>query len=255
MKTIFAIIGYTLKQHLRHRIYLTVALFGLVILGGSTVISSLAVEEQGRMLLDLGLAAIEGLALLAIVFVTVNLVLEEMESRSITLILTHPVKRSEYIVGRFLGTLFAIAIGMAAMAIVHLTILVLTGGSLRWGYAAAWVCSLGKVAVIGSLALLLSLFSTSAASSMTFTIFFWILGHFTEELKFMGEKSGNAVAKALIWLISEITPNFAYYNYRDFWLAASQPPPSWFGWMGLYTLAYIGVCLFLSNFLFSQKEF
>jgi len=255
MKAISAIIGYTLKQHLRHRMYLTVGLFGLVLLGGSLVVSSLAAEEQVRMLLDLGLAGTELLALLAIVFVMVNLILEEIDSRSITLILAHPVRRSEYILGRFLGTFLSIAMGMAAMAVLHVGVLMLAGWSPRWIYAIAWASSLGKVAVVGSLALLLSLFSTSAASSMTFTIFFWILGHFSEELRFLGEKAGNGLVKALIWMIGEITPNFSYYNIRDFWAAPLQPPPAWFGWMAAYTLAYVGVCLFLSNFLFSQKEF
>lgn len=254
MKTL-AIIRYTMKQHLRHRVYLTVGLFGLVLLCGSLVVSSLAVEERVRMLLDLGLAGIELLALLTIVFVTVNLVLDEVDSRGITLILTRPVKRSEYLLGRFLGTLASIAVGMAAMALLHLLVLVAVGGSPGWMYGVAWVCSLGKVAVVGSLALFLSLFSTSAASSMTFTIFFWILGHYSSELRYLGEKSGNLPVKALIWLMSEVTPNFSYYNYRDFWAAPAQPPAAWFAWMGVYTAAYIGVCLFLSNFLFAQKEF
>jgi len=255
VKTIFAIARYTFKQHVRHRIYLTVALFGLILLAGSLVISSLAVEEQARMLLDLGLAGIEFVALLAIVFVTVNLVLEEIDSRAITLILVHPVKRSEYLLGRFFGTLFAIVLGMIGMAALHLVLLFPTQWTPGWFYALAWVCSLGKVAIIGALALLLSLFSTSTASAMTFTIFFWILGHFTGELQFLSEKSNHSTVKVLVWAMQKITPNFSYYNYRDFWAAVSTPPASWYFWLVAYTFAYVGVCLFLSNFLFSQKEF
>ncbi len=255
MKTIRAIAGYTFKQHLRHRVYWTVGLFGLVLLGGSAVVSALAVEEQTRMMIDLGLAGIELLALLAVVFVTVSLVLEEVESRAITLILTRPVRRSEYLLGRYAGTLLSISLGMVAMAVLHVGVMALVGWWPQSFYAMALLCSLGKVMVVGSLALLLSLFSTSSASSMTFTIFFWILGHFSEELRFMGEKSDSGFVKAFIWFTAEITPDFSYYNYRDFWMAASLPPPSWFGWMVVYTFSYIGVCLFLSNFLFSQKEF
>ena len=153
MNALCAIIGYTFKQHLRHRVYLTVGLFGLVLLAGSLVAASLAAEERIRLLLDLGLAGIELLALVAIVFVTVSLVLDEIDARSITLILTRPVKRLDYILGRYLGTFFSIAFGMILMALLHVGILLAVGWPPQWTYVMAWTCSLGKVAVVGSLQL------------------------------------------------------------------------------------------------------
>ena len=222
MNSLCAIVGYTFKQHLRHRVYLTVGLFGLVLLGGSLVAATLAAEERVRLLLDLGLAGIKLLALVAIVFVTVSLILDEIDARSITLILTRPVKRLDYVLGRFLGTFLSISFGMVLMAVLHLGILIAAGWSPNRMYAIALICSVGKVAVVGSLALFLSLFTTSAASAMTFTIFFWIMGHFSDELMFLGEKAGNAPVKALVWIVSSLTPNFSYYNYRDFWAAPSS---------------------------------
>lgn len=254
MVNIFAISGYTIKQHLRHKVYLTVILFGLILIFGSLVISSLSTGRI-RMLINLGLSSIEFLALITIIFATVNLVLEEIESHTIYLMLTHPINRLEYLLGRYIGTIISIALGMIFMMILHLGVLYTVGWRWQNFYIIAWLCSLGKIVVMSAIALLFSLFSTSAVSSMSFTILVWILGHFSEELKFLGEKSGNVLIGIIAWVIYNITPNFSYYNYRDFWAAAQTPPASWFGWMAVYTLAYTGVCLVLSNFLFSQKEF
>ncbi len=255
METLLAVANYTLKQHVRNRVFLSVVLFGLVLVFGGVVISALAVEEQLRMMIDLGLSGIEFLALVTVLFVTVNLVLEEMESRSIYLILSHPIERWQYIVGRFLGTVTALTVGILVMALLHLGSLYLYGWRLEAFYPIAIVCSIFKIAVVSALALLISLITTSTASSMTLTGFLWVLGHFSSEIRFMAEKSANPLVKALSQFLEYVTPNFNYFNYRDFWNAAAIPPPAWFGWMATYSFSYLGIALFLTSWIFSNKEF
>lgn len=255
MESLLAIAHYTIKQHIRHRIYLTVILFGIILMMGSVIISSLAVEQQLRMILDVGLGGIEFLALLMVLFVTVNLVLEEMESRSVYLVLSHPVERWQYIVGRFVGTMTALLSGIVIMVVMHVMILFLFGWSLEMFYVIAILCSMLKICVVGALALLVSLITTSTASAMTLTGFLWVLGHFTSEMKFMAQKSANPLVKALVDFLQYVTPNFSYFNYRDFWQASTLPPASWFGWLAIYASCYVGGGLFLTSWIFSKKEF
>lgn len=255
MESLLAIAQYTIKEHIRHRIYLTVILFGIILLGGGVIISSLALEEQTRMMLNLGLGGIEFLALIVVLFVTVNLVLGEMESKSIYLVLSHPVERWQYIGGRFLGTLAALIGGILLMAVLHVGSLKLLGWKMEAFYPIAILCSIAKISVVGALALLISLITTSTASSMTLTGFLWVLGHFTSELKFMSDKSANPLLKAVSDFLGYVAPNFSYFNYRDFWHAATLPPTVWFAWLGIYSLSYVGVALFLASWLFSKKEF
>ncbi len=255
MESLLAIAHYTLKEHIRNRIYLSVIFFGFILIGSSMIISALAVEEQVRMMVDVGLAGIEFLALITVLFVTVNLVLEEMESRSLYLILSHPVERWQYIVGRFLGTIAALTAGMLMMALLHVGSLYLAGWRLEAFYPQAMLCAILKVIVIGALALLISLITTSTASSMTLTGFLWVLGHFTSEVQFMVERSQNPLVKAAGDFLHYVAPNFTYFNYRDFWRAATVPPPGWFAWMGVYSFCYVGISLFLTSWVFSKKEF
>ncbi|OGS27933.1 MAG: hypothetical protein A2297_08015 [Elusimicrobia bacterium RIFOXYB2_FULL_48_7] len=254
MDNITAILAYTIKQHLRHKIYLVVFLFGLVLITGALVISSLSTGRV-RMLLNLGLSSIEFLALITIIFTTVNLILEELESRTIYLMLAHPLKRWQYILGRFSGTVISVLFGMLSMVILHLALLFMAGWHWQNYYAIAMLCSFGKIIVMSAITLLISLFTTSAATAMSFSALVWILGHFSEELNYLGEKSANIIVKSVVWAIYNIAPNFSYFNYRDFWAAAQVPSAAWFGWMIIYTFSYTGICLILSNFLFSQKEF
>ncbi|MFH1283457.1 MAG: hypothetical protein ABII27_07310 [bacterium] len=255
MDTIKAVMLYTVKQHIRTKVYLIVVLFGLILVLGAMVVSSLAVEYRIRMMLNMGLGGIEFLALIAVIFATVNMVLEEMDSRSIYLILTHPIKKAHYLLGRYFGTLIAVGLAMLIMSFLHLLSLFIVGWGWENAYLISIVLSFIKIMVMSSIALLFSLFSTSAPTSMVFTIFLWLMGHFSEELKFMGEKATNIFIKIVIWVLYNITPNLSYFNYRDFWSAANAPGIMWFVWMVLYSFFYITICTTISNFLFSQKEF
>jgi len=254
METIKAVGSYTFREHVRHKVWLSGALFGLVLIAGGLVVSALAAEERGRVMLDLGLAANESIALVSVVFLTVHLILREIESRAVFLILTHPVKRWHYLLGRFLGTLGAVGAGLAAMGLVHWGLLRLLGWGGDGWYLLAWLCSLGKVVVMGSLALLLSLALTSEAAAMAFSVFFWILGHFSAEMRFVAEKSGNALLRSAILAFSRAAPDFAHFDYRNAW-HAGPPDPRWVLAGAAYALAYAAACLALSVQVFEQKEF
>ena len=254
MNTIKAVFGYTFREHVRHKVWLSAALFGLVLVAGGLVASALAQDERARMMLDLGLAANELIALVSVVFLTVHLILQEIESKAVFLILTHPVKRRDYLLGRFLGTLAAVGLAMAGMGLFHWALLKALGWGGDGSYALAWACSLGKTALMGALALLLSLALTSEAAAMAFSLFFWILGHFSAEMRFVAEKSGNALLRTSILAFSSAAPDFARLNYRDAW-HAGLPSPSWAAAAVLYTLGYCAACLALATQVFEQKEF
>lgn len=254
MQTISAVFAYTFKEHVRHKAWLSAALFGLVLLGGALIVSALGADERTRLLLDLGLAAIEAISLVSVVFLTVNLILQEIESRAIFLILTHPVRRADYLLGRFLGTLAAVAAGMAVMALMHAAMLSLYGWREPGRYLVALACMLGKTGVMGALSMLLSLALTSEAAAMAFAVFLWMLGHFSSEMRFLADRSGSAFMKTALVAFSHAAPDFARFNYRDFW-HHSPPSGEWLAWAAIYALAYTAACLALSVQLFEQKEF
>jgi len=254
MDTVKAVFDYTFREHVRHKVWLSGALFGLVMLAGGLVVSALAQDARGRMMLDLGLAANEMIALVSVVFLTVHLVLQEVESRAVFLILTHPVRRWQYLLGRFLGTLAAVGAGLAAMGLAHWALLAALGWTGGGSYLLAWGCALAKTAIMGSLALLLSLALTSEAAAMAFSVFFWIMGHFSSEMRFVAEKSGSALIKTAILVFANAAPDFAHLNYRDAW-AAGAPGAGWAGAAVVYTVAYSAACLALAVQVFEQKEF
>lgn len=254
MKKILSIAHYTFIENIRNKVFYVLILFGVVIIGASVLLAALGGQNVSRILVDLGLGSIEFLALIIVVFSAVTLVLEEMESKTIYLVLTRPVSRYTYLIGRFIGLLGAVFCGMLLMSIIHLAILFLYKWHFTIRYPLALFMSAGKIAVIGSLATFFAIFSTSAISAISFTVFLWILGHFSGELIFLSGKLTSVAFKAAFKITYYLAPNLQYFNLRDFWDIPAVSP-AWFWTAGAYALAYSAFYLALTLVMFRRKEF
>jgi hypothetical protein len=141
----------------------------------------------------------------------------------------------------------------AVMALGHMLLLRLNHIPLDLHYALSLLFSWEKVVVITGIALVFSLFSTSTTSALTFTFFFWIMGHFSTEILFLARKASQPALIVFCKVFYYLFPNFQTMNIRDI------PPdvynPSWLWAAGGYGLAYTFVCLTLTALLFRKKEF
>ena len=253
MRKIFGIAHYTFIEILRNRIWYVLILFSGILILSSLLLGSLSEEQKVRMVTDLGLASIEMIALLSTVFAGVTLVLEEMESRTLYLILTRPVARTVFILGRYMGLITIMTCAYLAMAGMHASLLALIHAPIDRSYILALLFSWEKIVVITAVALMFSIFSTSTASAVTFTFFFWIMGHFSTEILFMARKSSQPLLVALCNVFYFLLPNFQIMNIRDI------PPelfnPTWLWAAGGYGIFYSASCLCVTALLFRNKEF
>lgn len=261
---VLSIARYTFIEQIRNRLYLIILFFGGVILSASLLLAELAPGHRVRVVFDLGLLAIELFGLVTAVFGAVSLVLQEIESKTIYLLMTRPLSRSAYILGRFFGLLAAVALSMAAMAAFHVLVMVsnpywfrvFTDGWPFWStYPLLVLMSMAKMLVTAAIALFFSLFATSSVSALVFTGFFWVAGHFGAEMAFILKKTAAGPTHYLFKTLFTLLPNFQYLNFRDLYAIPGFPGWSFMGSALLYAAAYSAACLALSAVLFSRKEF
>ncbi|MBU0952016.1 MAG: ABC transporter permease subunit [Elusimicrobia bacterium] len=254
MKQILSIVKYTLRQNIRNRVYYILVVFAIAIIFVTMLLSVLGGEQPVRILLDFGLASIEFFGLLLVIFAGVSLLLEEIESKTVYLMLIRPIPKWYYVIGRYLGLLVSVYLAMLFMYAMHFGMLMLKGWVFDPLYLIAIFSSMTKIAIIGALAVFFSLFSTSQSSSLIFTIFIWILGHFAQELKFLTAKMQFTPIKVVLKVLYLAIPNLQYFNWKDF-IGSGLTISYWFGVSVVYAFAYCAVCLLLSIHLFNKKEF
>ncbi len=254
MRKIFGIARYTFIEIFRNKVIYVLILFAVVLAGTSLLLGSLVGEQRNRMIIDFGLVSVEFFSLMVAVFAAVTLVLEEMESRTLYLILTRPVARFQFVVGRFLGLVSLLSLAYAVMAAGHVLVLLLLQVPMDLFYLLSLLFSWEKIVVITAVGMAFSLFATSTMSAVSFTFFFWVMGHFSSEMRFLAGKSANRVATALFDLFYYFAPNFQVMNLRD--LPASALNDAQWVWPAVgYGLTYTTACLAVAVLLFRKKEF
>ncbi len=255
---ILSLARYTFLSSVRNRIFLVLILFGAILLSASVLLSILGQEQEIRILTDLGLASIEVLALFTAIFLMVNLVLEQIDQRTIYLVLTRAISRLEYLLGSYLGTLAAIFACVAIMTAFHAGILLMKGWKIQQDgllYFVSVFTSFEKIILISALGLFFSLFSTSAVAALVFTFFFWILGHFAIELKFLAGRIESRALKGFFKFIYTLIPHFQYLNARDLWISYREHFTQLTVEGTLYTALYSAAALCLAYLAFRKKEF
>jgi len=252
MRTVVIIALHTLREQWKNRFLQLLLIFGGVLIYAALLLGAMAAEQERRVLLNFGLGLIELSGLAAVVVGCAYAVLRDMETKTIYLILSRPVSRGAYIVGKYAGLMLAAAAAMACMAVLHLLLLKFKGADAGAGYAAIIFSSWLKAALVGALTMLVSLISTSSLSALLMSGIFWTLGHFTGELRYISSKLGGASA-LLIQPLQWVIPDLSLLNLRDSF-AAALPHASWSVLLG-YSALYCGVSLALACLLFSRKEF
>ena len=235
------------RENLRSRFFMLSLAFAGVFLYMSLLLGVLAVEQETRVLYDFGLGLIELMGLAGALYGSVTIILREMETKTIYLILSRPVGRGEYLLGRFLGLMLSVLASMMLMSAFHLALLWAKGWRGGDPYAAAFLGAYLKVFVTTALATFLAVFSSSALTAGVLACVCWTLGHFLPEIRFLIERTGVALPlKALSWIV----PDLQLYNLRD---RAALEAPLW--WWFAYAALYSAVWLALGRALLRRKEF
>jgi len=131
---IYAIAINTFKEAVRNRVLYVLLFFSIMIMFGAWIASSLSIEENTRIVRNLGIGAINFISVLIAVFVGIGLVYNDLDKKTIYTIVSKPIHRWQFLLGKYLGLLLTIAVNVLVMtwifcSVLHLRELV-TGDAL-----------------------------------------------------------------------------------------------------------------------------
>lgn len=107
----------TFREAVRNRILYFILFFALILMAASGVVKELAIAAQERIVMNIGLASISFFGLMAAVFVGISLVYNELEKKTIYTIVSKPVHRHQFLLGKYFGLLLTLFVIVAIMAL------------------------------------------------------------------------------------------------------------------------------------------
>jgi len=251
---IAAIAGNTLREAIRNRVLYALLFFALALIGTGVLLSTLSYVERERILQDVGFAAIRVFSVAIAVFVGIGLVHKEVDRRTIFTILSKPIARSEFLLGKYLGLLATLWLQIAVMGAGFAAVSLAAGAPLGAVHAAALAGIAAEVAVIVAIALLFSAFTSPMLASL-FTAGIWLIGHLTRDLRGLGAQSQvEAVKRATEWLYRALPDLDAF----DLTLQAAHRLPIATSDLLLplaYALGWIAIALVAAAWIFERRDF
>lgn len=255
LRRIFSVARNTFREAVRDRVLYNLVLFVLLITAAAIFLGDLTAGQEARVIVDMGLSAALVFGAFIAIFVGVGLVSKEIEKRTVYAIFSKPVRRGEFIVGKYLGLCLTLLVNVIVMgAGISLALWYVHGGRF---IVSIW-CALGliflELMVLTAAAILFSSFSSPALSALL-AFFIFVIGHFSASLRDFANALGSQTAKMFFEALYYVLPNFS--NFTFITPAASEKIPSinFAGAAAAYTFVYVVILLSGSILVFSRRNF
>ena len=208
-----AITWNTFREAVRDRVLYNLILFVLLLVSCAPLFGQISIGLERLILVNVGLSSISLFGVIIAIFVGIGLVSKEIEKKTLYTILSRPVRRWEFIVGKYFGLMMTLVVNTALMTVGFFIALLITAHGLKRTDASLLVAIYFIVlqfVMIVALTLLFSSFSTPIFSAI-FAFAMFLIGTFADDLKNFAALSQGLV-KWLATAAAYIVPNFSSLN-------------------------------------------
>ena len=139
LSRIYALANNTFREAIRNKLLYMLLGFSVVMISSGVVLATLSYVEVHEILQDMGLAAIRFFSVGIAIFVGIGLIHNEVDRRTIFTILSKPVSRNEFLVGKWAGLTFTVWLLLALMAGAFAIVSLLAGAPLGLDHLVAIV--------------------------------------------------------------------------------------------------------------------
>jgi ABC-type transport system involved in multi-copper enzyme maturation permease subunit len=254
---VVAIARNAFKEAVRDRVLYNLVLFVLLLTACAIFIGELSGGQERKIIVDLGLSAMLLFGVFISIFVGVGLVYKEIERRTVFAVFAKPVGRGEFLLGKYLGLCLTLLVNVLIMGTgVSLALIYVSRGldPLAFQIWPAVLLIYVELMILTSIALLFSTFSSPALSALL-TFFFFIIGHFSADLKGLASSMGSAGSRVLLTALYYLLPNLANFSFITPAGHGDTPSLSEVVAAVLYALTYIIVILSAATLIIRRRNF
>lgn len=238
----------------RKHIFHVLMLFSLTLIVVSTMLGFFDHNLQIKIVKDLCSVAILISSGIIAITLSVSGLPQEMESKTAYPVLAKPVRRWEFVVGKYLGTMGTVGIGMGIMAVAFAGILIAYSGHFDTGVFLVLPYLFLEAAILGAVGVLLSTFC-SPALAWFLAIFIYLLGNVKFGFySFLEAHDHSLMGKAVGVALYQALPNLECFNFKDSIVHHIPVPGAYLLQTALYGLLYCASLLTLASLVFARKE-
>jgi ABC-type transport system involved in multi-copper enzyme maturation permease subunit len=227
VRAILIVAGGVFRDSVRDRVAYGLVFFAALLMAASFLLAQLTAGQDVKIIKDLGLAAASAIGVFIAIFFGIGLVTREVDRRSIYSLLSKPVTRTQFVLGKYLGLVLTLGANLAFMAAAFYAVLAYLDWVSPPAIKAAWEAPaldprmLKAFALIGvelmivtATALFFSTFSSPFLSvALSFAVY--VIGHFSADLKNIGSIVDSTILSSLARGVYYVMPNLAPLDVKS----------------------------------------
>jgi ABC-type transport system involved in multi-copper enzyme maturation permease subunit len=245
----------TFREAVRDRVLYNLIAFALLLSGAAIFVGQISIDIERLVVINLGLTAVSLFGIVIAIFIGIGLVSKEIEKRTLYTVLSRPVRRWEFIVGKFLGLAGTLIVNTFLMAIGVFGALLYVAHKFSAPDALILVALYFIVLeflIICSLALLFSSFSSPLLSAV-FAFSLFVIGSFADDLRGFATLT-HGITRWIATGAAYLVPNFSALNVITA-VAHQQPLASRLILQNtLYALCYTAMALSGAVLIFERRN-
>jgi ABC-type transport system involved in multi-copper enzyme maturation permease subunit len=223
-------------------------------LGSSLLIGPLSLGEQVRITRDLGLAAISILSFVIAILVGTSIVSKEIDRRTIYTVISKPVERWQFVVGKFLGLAAIVSMLVAGMTVLLVLIDVGVAGRFDPRILVAVFLTWMELLLLTALSVLMSTLASPVLGAI-FSFLLYVIGHASVDIRELAVRFGSGAIRVASDVVYYALPNLEYLNVRSKVIHGVQIDPGYVAFASAYALLYSLAFLVIAVLVFERKEF
>lgn len=244
---------YTFSEFLQSKILYNVFFLSIGLLVLTYVASEFTYGVPRKVALDFGIGASSISTVLISIFLGANLILREIENRTLFMVLSRPITRSSFFLGKILGLMGIIFLNTFILGSISCAIYFFLGGEFSSLIPIAFIFIFLEALIVLLVVICFSLV-TNVILAVVNTIVVYIASYAIFEassLKYVMNREGLS---SLLDVFSFFLPSLSKFNIKDYILYEQNLSPGFIGLGFTYGICYILFLFFLSSTIFSNKN-
>ena len=270
MRGLWAVTVVTFREGIRNRAFYGISIIALLLLAANLLVAGLAPQEVGKVAVDIALSTVSFAGLLVVLFIGINLVAKDLDRKTIYMVLSRPISRQGYIVGKFFGTAALVVAAVVVVGLFAAASIIITKMSFPAYFPRfAWdgvVLAIGysalSLVLLTAVSLLFASFASNSFITLVLTVIVYVIGHSLSDVKALIE-GGSQVAAVdaagpmvkVVQAAYYMFPNLSLFDLKLQAAHGLSIPAAYLGWVALYGLGYSAFVIALAALVFSRREF
>jgi len=253
MKKIIIVARYTFSEAVKSKILLNIIFLGIAFLLSSYIASELTFGTPEKTSLDIGLGLTSIAIKIIAIFYGVNIIQSEIENRSIYLVLSRPITKVQYLMGRLMGMSGILFVNVFILGLISLSLYYFLGGTIDsmmiWTIFFSFIEALLLLLIVVTC----SLFS-SKVLSILLGISAYISGYISSTLLESNQFAKTGIFNFVLKFLNNTIPNFSRLNLKDFILYEQSISSYVLIGTLLHSSLFILIYLILGSILMKRKS-